>query len=1264
MDTLQIISWNCRSIYNKLFELKKYIYIRKPEIVCLQETWIKAEYLPAFINYSVFFKNRPGRAGGLAIITRNDLVSEELELQAFQNGKLEIQRVKIKLQNGRRNFIEIVNLYNPNESITEGEYRHYLSQLGDQCIFIGDFNAHHPLWDARARQRQICPSGRNLVNALTHFPLQLVTTQSLPTYIDNRTGNSSTIDLCFISPHLFGLTTSWLGEDCGSDHCPIHIEIQINLSKNIFKVRRKWKFNELLWENFTTELPDLPNRNQTIEEMNLWLVTTIFNTADQVFGRTPGNVKCQYNNAWWTPACEQTTRARKRAKALLLRRPTPENAQRMRETQAIAKQTLKEAKENKKRTYINQIKSDSPVGQVWEKINKLNCTYKPNNSPLLVNNNLITNSKDKVKVFADYFAEIFHSNENIDPASLQQHKAQLDLGCGDETDSYNCHLTKKEMTNVIRTLKSNSPGEDYIHNDMIKVLPDKYLEYILQMFNKIWDEGTIPAAWKASLIIPIHKMGKSQRLAQSYRPISLLSCIGKLYEKIIINRTYWHLENNNSFSKSQSGFRSRLNTSDQIARLEKIIRETYLNKGVCTAVFVDLKGAYDKVNHRILLKKLLTRGIKGKLLKYFRDFLKDRTFKVLFNGEVSASETANIGVPQGAPSSPVLFNVHISDIPETNGVIRTEYADDIAFVATGNTIEESTHAVQEALNVFYQYTEDNLLELNYQKTVAMIFTRKRIYPPPIHINHQNINYVSEFKFLGLTFDGPYLNWQKHIARIRGECLGRINILKAISHKEWGADKVMLLRVYKALILTKINYGREFYSTASNNALKTLEPIQNIALRISVMARETSPILSLEVECNIPPLKLQTYKIILDYYNRFRNLPNHLQQVSELMNRLQDQLQLPWTDTTPPPLLVRIHRTLINQHFNSIDYKPLPLTNIRPPWDEYLDIDEFLFDEPVNILSDGAVQNLFKARSREFGDAVRIFTDGSKCEGLEGNTAAALAIPELDITIQCRLPNAACILTAELFAIDMALDWFSEHIEHQGCVIYTDSLSSVRMIGNPKSKQDALKHSILAHIEISKQQSRTTSICWIPSHRGIDGNERADVAAKEATNNNIITLPHMPKKDIRKIIRKELFKRWKESWDNQAAHTNTGHHMRLIRSELGLWPWTSYPQNRKKETALARLRIGHSGLRMNAYRFGRTLDPLCECGQPETISHYLINCQEHIAPRQLLQQKLNIEQIPFTIKNLLGGGKFPLSTQYLIARELWNFIIATNKANSI
>lgn len=152
MDTLQLISWNCRSIYNKLFELKKYIYIRKPEIVCLQETWIKAEYLPAFINYSVFFKNRPGRAGGLAIITRNDLVSEELELQAFQNGKLEIQRVKIKLQNGRRNFIEIVNLYNPNESITEGEYRHYLSQLGDQCIFIGDFNAHHPLWDARARQ--------------------------------------------------------------------------------------------------------------------------------------------------------------------------------------------------------------------------------------------------------------------------------------------------------------------------------------------------------------------------------------------------------------------------------------------------------------------------------------------------------------------------------------------------------------------------------------------------------------------------------------------------------------------------------------------------------------------------------------------------------------------------------------------------------------------------------------------------------------------------------------------------------------------------------------------------------------------------------------------------------------------------------------------------------------------------------------------------------------------------------------------------------
>lgn len=97
MNDLQIIFWNSRSLSNKLFEFKKYIYTRKPHIVCIQESWLNDEYLPSFINYRGYFKNRVGRAGGILILARNDLITEDINLQIFRNGKLEIQGIKIKI---------------------------------------------------------------------------------------------------------------------------------------------------------------------------------------------------------------------------------------------------------------------------------------------------------------------------------------------------------------------------------------------------------------------------------------------------------------------------------------------------------------------------------------------------------------------------------------------------------------------------------------------------------------------------------------------------------------------------------------------------------------------------------------------------------------------------------------------------------------------------------------------------------------------------------------------------------------------------------------------------------------------------------------------------------------------------------------------------------------------------------------------------------------------------------------------------------------
>jgi uncharacterized protein (DUF608 family) len=105
-------------------------------------------------------------------MVRNDLIFDELPLNGFPAGKLEIQRVRLKIQN---NHIDIINLYNPNKIVTQPEFQFYLAQMGPRAIFLGDFNAHSPIWDSRVRNS--CTTARNLINALIVYPLQLVTPQ-------------------------------------------------------------------------------------------------------------------------------------------------------------------------------------------------------------------------------------------------------------------------------------------------------------------------------------------------------------------------------------------------------------------------------------------------------------------------------------------------------------------------------------------------------------------------------------------------------------------------------------------------------------------------------------------------------------------------------------------------------------------------------------------------------------------------------------------------------------------------------------------------------------------------------------------------------------------------------------------------------------------------------------------------------------------------------------------------------------------------------
>ena len=218
------------------------------------------------------------------------------------------------------------------------------------------------------------------------------------------------------------------------------------------------------------------------------------------------------------------------------------------------------------------------------------------------------------------------------------------------------------------------------------------------MFNTSWEARCLPKAWKVALIMAILKSGKVATAVESYRPISLLPCIAKLMERMVYRRLYWILEDTKGFSSSQGGYRKRLSILEHIARLEHLIKNTYLQRKICLTVFIDLEGAFDTVSHENLIYKLLQKGIKGHLLSWLESFIKDRTFQIYYNGEISANENVWTGVPQGLILSPVLFNLYVSDISSMENVVITEYADDIALSIRGEYMVECTNRMQLALS--------------------------------------------------------------------------------------------------------------------------------------------------------------------------------------------------------------------------------------------------------------------------------------------------------------------------------------------------------------------------------------------------------------------------------------------------------------------------------------------------------------------------------------------------------------------------------------
>ena len=377
--------------------------------------------------------------------------------------------------------------------------------------------------------------------------------------------------------------------------------------------------------------------------------------------------------------------------------------------------------------------------------------------------------------------------------------------------------------------------------------------------------------WKAARLTPIFKKGQRSML-DNYRPISILPVISKLMERILYEQMCDYFKKQNILSEHQFGFRQFHSTT---TTLLDCTNEWYINmdRGLYNiVVLLDLKKAFDTVNHEILLCKFERYGFDYKALDLLKNYLTDRTQSCQLNGMLSDQRKITCGIPQGSILGPLLFIIYINDLPNClKHTTPRMFADDTSLTAVGKTFNEAEEIANKDLKNVKAWLSSNKLSLNIAKAeYLLIGSRPKIkrmdVQPTVKIDTCPIKRVKCAKMLGVEID-EHLNWEKHIECIASKVSSGIGALKKL--KEF-VNRDTLVLVYNALIQPHFDYCCEVWDELGKGLSERLQKLQNRAARLimnfknehgqSILARTALGWTSLEERRSLMKAKLM-YKTV-------------------------------------------------------------------------------------------------------------------------------------------------------------------------------------------------------------------------------------------------------------------------------------------------------------------------------------------------------------------------------------------------------------------
>ena len=375
---------------------------------------------------------------------------------------------------------------------------------------------------------------------------------------------------------------------------------------------------------------------------------------------------------------------------------------------------------------------------------------------------------------------------------------------------------------------SKASGPDFVHAKLLKDGAQILSKHLCKLFNMSLSSSYFPEQWKLGNVVPVFKKGDKTD-PSNYRPISLLCCMGKVFEKCVFKHLHNYLVSHNLITKVQSGFTPGDSAVFQLADLYNTFAGAIDDGKEIRVVFCDISKAFDRVWHRGRLFKLRLMGLSGTLLSWFSSYLDNRHQRVAVEGSLSDILQVKAGVPQGSILGPLLFLIYINDIVEEIGSCIRLFADDTSLYMIVEDPNSAADLMNNDLSKIHLWALQWLVKFNPNKTEELIISRKQSRPnhPSLFMNNIPVSRVETHKHLGLIFN-EQCSWHHHIIEVTGKAWKRINILRTLKFQ---LDRLSLQIMYFSYIRPILEYGDIIWDNCFNYEKEEIEKIQIEAGRI-------------------------------------------------------------------------------------------------------------------------------------------------------------------------------------------------------------------------------------------------------------------------------------------------------------------------------------------------------------------------------------------------------------------------------------------------